>query len=194
MPLLAGGCSPSLSSSSVCNECRAGFRDAQAGRLERFLAKPVEQASRDAGVAGAGTAVIYSLDVFKALCGCALLIMPESELGYFVDALEWVSNPHERSDGPLLEQEATCVVYRAPFWAEQAWMSLARRIEKDVPLPYMVYFLAAGGVVLQISLPLCIRDQDLDGRVVYLPRRSFAVGEDQSFEQARVVEVRVGQG
>ncbi len=194
MPLLAGGCSPSLASSSVCNECRAGFRDAQAGRLERFLAKLLEEARRGEGGAGAPAAAIYSLDVFKALCGCALLIMPESELGYFVDTLEWVSNPDERGDGRLLEADAACVVYQVPFWAERSWMSLERRIEKDVPLPYMVYFVALRGVLLQISLPLCIRDQDLDGRVVYFPRRSFAMGEGQSFEQARMLEFQVGRG
>jgi Protein of unknown function (DUF2934) len=191
MALLAGGCSPSLSSSSVCNECRAGFRDAQAGRLERFLAKLTEEASRTAGGAAAGVSAIYSMEVFKALCGCALMIMPESDLGYFVDTLEWVSNPDERGDGRLLAADAACVVYQVPFWAERSWMSLERRIEKDVPLPYMVYFLAAGGVLMQISLPLCIRDQDLDGRVVYFPRRSYAVGEGESFEPARMREVRV---
>jgi hypothetical protein len=65
---------------------------------------------------------------------------------------------------------------------------LPRRIDKDVPLPYMVYFLAVRGVVLQASLPLCNRDQDLDGCAVRVPRRSFAAGEGGSFEQAGVME------
>ena len=194
MPLLAGGWSPSLASSSVCNECRNAVRDAQADRLERFRTVLAEGASRFDGSAAAALSATYSLTVFKALAGCALLIMPQSELSYFVDTLEWVSNPHDKSDGRLLEQDATCVVYLAPFWAERSWISLERRIEKDAPLPYMVSLLAVGGVLMQISLPLCIRDQDLDGRAVRIPRRSFTEGEGESFEQARVHEFRLERG
>ena len=193
-PLLAGGWSPSLASSSVCNECRTGFRDTQAARLERFRAVMAEGAGRSAAFGRVGSPEIYSLEVFKALTGCALLIMPESELGSFVDTLEWVSNPHDRRDNRLLEGDATCVVYLARFWAERSWISLARRIEKDAPLPYMVSLLAVGGVLIQISLPLCIRDQDLDGRPLHIPRRSFTEGEGESFQQARVLEFRLERG
>ena len=60
--------------------------------------------------------------------------------------------------------------------------------QNDAPFPYMIFFLAQGGVVLQVQLPLCIRDQDLDGRPVALLRRSFTSPETgQSFEQARIV-------
>ncbi len=194
MPLLARGSSPSLASSSVCNECRNGFRDAQVDRLARFMAVLAEGVGRSDGSARAGRPAMYSLTVFKALAGCALLIMPESELSYFVDTLEWVSNPHDASDSRLLERDASCVVYLAPFWAERSWISLARRIEKDAPLPYMVSLLAVDGVLIQISLPLCIRDQDLDGRPSLIPRRSFAEGEGESFEQARVLEFRPERG
>ena len=137
---------------------------------------------------------MYSLTVFKALAGCALLFMPASELSYFVDTLEWVSNPDDANDSRLLERDATCVVYLAPFWAERSWISLARRIEKDAPLPYMVSLLAVGGVLMQISLPLCIRDQDLDGRDVHAPRRSFAEGEGDSFQHARMLVFRLDRG
>jgi hypothetical protein len=194
MPLLAGGLSPSLASSSVCNECRKGFRDAQADGLERFRAVLAEGAGRTDGCTRAGLSAMYSLTVFKALAGCALLMMPGSELSYFVDTLEWVSNPHDASDSRLLERDAACVVYLAPFWAERSWISLSRRIDKHAPLPYMVSLLAVGGVLMQISLPLCIRDQDLDGRSVRIPRRSFTDGERESFEQARALEFRVERG
>ncbi len=194
MPLLAGGSSPSLASSSMCNECRNGFRDAQADRLERFWMDLAEGAGQRDGSARAGRSANYSLAVFKALAGCALLIMPASDLSYFVDTLEWVGNPHDASDSRLLERDATCVVYLAPFWSERSWISLARRIEKDAPLPYMVSLLAVGGVLMQISLPLCIRDQDLDGRSVRIPRRSFTEGEGESFQQARMLEFGLERG
>ena len=120
--------------------------------------------------------------------------MPESELGYFMDALEWVSNPDADSDGALFEADATCVVYLAPFLGEGSWTSIVRRIDQRVALPYMIFYLAMSGVLLQVQLPLCIRDQDLDGRTVPVPRRSFVAGEGGSFELARALEFRVSRG
>jgi hypothetical protein len=110
--------------------------------------------------------------------------MPESELRYFVDTLEWVSNPDPHFDEPLLREESTCLVYSADFLRDKSWTSLARRTQNDAPFPYMIYFLAQGGVVLQVRAPLCIRDQDLDGRLVRVPRRSFTSPEGRPFEQA----------
>jgi hypothetical protein len=194
MELLAGGCSPTLCTAAVCNECRTAFRDVQAARLERFRAVLAEWATRSAAGDGARAPEGYSPDVFKSLVACALSIMPESEIGFCADALEWVSNPDAESDGALLERDANCLVYQAPFWGERSWTAIARRIDNDVPLPYLIYFLAVRGVILQISLPLCIRDHDLDGREVRVPRRSFAVGEGESFEEARVKEFSVTRG
>jgi hypothetical protein len=82
-------------------------------------------------------------------------------------------------------------VYFAPFWGERSWTTIAtiaRRIDKHLPLPYAIYFQAVRGVILQIPLPLCVRDRDLNGWEVRFPRRRFAVLKGQSFEEARVVE------
>ena len=120
--------------------------------------------------------------------------MPESELGYFMDALEWVSNPDVDSDGALFEADATCVVYLAhTSWAKVSWTSIVRRT-RPARIPYMIFYLAMSGVLLQVQLPLCIRDQDLDGRTVPVPRRSFVAGEGGSFELARALEFRVSRG
>ena len=73
----------------------------------------------------------------------------------------------------------------------RSWTSLARRTENNAPFPYMIYFLAQGGVVLQVQLPLCIRDQDLDGRLVQIPRRSFTSPDGRPFEQTRPWELRL---
>jgi hypothetical protein len=193
-PLLAGGRSPSLYTAAVCNECQAAFRDAQAAGLERFRQSLVERAALCTGREGPSEPHHYSLTVFKALIGCALLVMPESELGYFMDALEWVSNPDADSDGALFEADATCVVYLTPFLGEGSWTSIVRRMDPGAALPYMIYYLAVSGVLLQVQLPLCIRDQDLDGRPVPVPRRSFVAGEGGSFELARALEFRVSRG
>jgi hypothetical protein len=191
MPLLAGGYSPAFYTAAVCDECRASFRDGQAARLQQFLAVLSEDAGRVARGDGGCAPGVYSLDVFKSLVACALSIMPESELGFFADALEWVSNPDAQSDGALLERDAKCLAYLVPFWNERSWTTIERRIDSDVPLPYTIYFLAVRGVMLQIQIPLCVRDQDLDGREVRVPRRSFAVGEVESFDEARVREFRL---
>jgi hypothetical protein len=134
------------------------------------------------------------LTVFKALVACALTIMPESELRYFVDTLEWVSNPDAERDAQVFSVEATCRLYSASFLRDSSWTSLARRKENHAPVPYMIFFLAQGGTLLQVSLPLCIRDQDLDGRSVSLLPRSFDAGDGPSFEQAHSWELGLGSG
>jgi Protein of unknown function (DUF2934) len=185
-PVVGGGLETSLFTEAICDECQSAFRDAIDHEFTRF----------QGALLGAGTDISsgkhlhtpphYSLDVFKSLVACALTIMPESELRYFVDALEWVSNPDSDCDASLLRAEATCLVYSAAFLRDQSWTSLARRAKNDAPFPYMIFFLAQGGVVLQVHLPLCIRDQDLDGRLIHVPRRAFTSPEGSPFEQACV--------
>ena len=85
-------------------------------------------------------------------------MMPGAELPYFIDALEWVSNPDHEADDQLLEG-AECWVYRAPFLGEGAARAhLARRVEDETPVPYMIYFLASDGLMVQLPLPMCLRD------------------------------------
>jgi hypothetical protein len=190
-PVLAGGQICSLCTEAVCDECQAGFRDAQGAQIERFRKSVGEDATRMTREDSSRGRGGYTLAVFKSLVGCALAIMPENELGYFVDTVEWVSNPDPEFDGRLLHQDATCLVYLAPFLGQRSWASIARRVENDAPLPYMISFLALAGVVIQVQLPMCIRDQDLDGRLVRVPRRSFTNGEGETFEGARVLEFRL---
>ena len=63
----------------------------------------------------------------------------------------------------------------------EPWISLARRIDDEVPFPYMVSFLSWGGIVVQTALPMCLRDQDLDGRCAGCRRRSLIVRRGASF-------------
>jgi hypothetical protein len=102
-----------------------------------------------------------------------------------------VSNPDPDRDGPLFREQATCLVYAADFLREQSWTALARRVEKHALFPYMIFFLAHGGIVLQVQVPLCIRDHDLDGRPVRIPCRSFSAGESDRFEQAQQFELPI---
>ena len=53
---------------------------------------------------------------------------------------------------------------------------LSCRTEKDAPFPYMLFFLGAERLILQVHLPLCALDEDLDGTEVHMPQRSFSTG------------------
>ena len=191
MPLVKGR-GTSLRTEGICEECHSGFYDALADQLMRFQDSLATAARERTALPRPRATEVYTLAVFKSLAACALAIMPESELRYFVDALEWVSNPDSDFDGRLLRKEAACLVYSADFLRDRSRISLARRIGNDVPIPYMVFFLARSGVVLQVQLPLCLRDQDLDGRPAFFPERSFVSAEGQSFEQAQARELEIG--
>ena len=49
-------------------------------------------------------------------------------------------------------------------------------MEEDAPYPYMLFFLGAERLILQMHLPLCVLDEDLDGTEVHMPQRSFSTG------------------
>jgi Protein of unknown function (DUF2934) len=181
----------SLYTEAICDDCHSTFRAGLAQEFRQLQdSLPGALSENPSGLRMPGSPH-YSINVFKSLIACALTIAPENELRYFVDTLEWVSNPGPDCDAPLLHDDATCLVYSAAFLRDQSWTSLARRVENDAPFPYMLYFLAHGGVVLQVQVPLCIRDQDLDGRPVQIPRRSFMSQEGRPFEQARAWELRL---
>ena len=128
--------------------------------------------------------------VFKSLVTSALLIMPESELAFFTDTLEWVNNPDHEYDAELFAG-TYCHVYRTPWTTERSSISLARRIDDDAPFPYIVCFLSWRGLVVQISVPLSVRDHDLDGRGACLPVRSLTAGEGWEFREARPTVLRL---
>jgi hypothetical protein len=193
-PVVAGALESSLLSEAICEECRSTFRSRLAEEFKLFQIALLGGATHADSRGGSRASSVYSIAVFKSLVACALTIMPERELRYFVDALEWVSNPASQRDAALLQEEALCLAYQAEFLRNRSWTSLARRTEHTAPFPYMIYFLAQGGVVLQVRLPLCVRDEDLDGRHIRLPRRSFTSRDDQPFAQARAWELRPGCG
>ena len=114
--------------------------------------------------------------------------MPESELSYFADTLEWIGNPDHAADAPLFAG-TTCRVDFAPLVPLRSWISLAKRAHDELPLPYTLCFLARRGIVLQFHVPLCTRDQDLDGRKVRMPRRPFTEGKDSPFERIRFFSI-----
>jgi hypothetical protein len=184
--IVQGSPSTSLFSCQICDECQADCRDPLAAHCET-LWKTLAAGSDSDQVVLRG---IDSLAVFKSLVTSAMLIMPDEELAYFTDTLEWVNNPdHEYDAGHFAGTE--CHLYVAPFLREQSWASLARRIDDESPFPYMVCFLCRGGIVVQISVPLCVRDHDLDGRSSIVPVRSLTGGEGPHFRATSPAVLRL---
>jgi hypothetical protein len=118
-----------------------------------------------------------------------MLIMPERELAYFTDTLEWLSNPDHEYDADMFAG-ASCLVY-GDAAGQQPVTTLVRRVDDDAPVPYVLYFVANRGTIVQISVPLCVRDHDLDGRGTELPCRSLTTGEGPHFAEIRPRAVRL---
>jgi hypothetical protein len=176
-PVVQGLPQALLHSKRVCDECQADCRDALAVHCENFWR--TLHATRDAYQVVLRRDV-DSLAVFKSLVASALLVMPETELAYFTDTLEWVNNPDHEYDGALLA-DTDCHVYWDPSPPVRSWISLARRVDDEAPFPYMVAFISWDGVVVQISVPMSVRDQDLDGRGARLLQRSLIRGDGPHF-------------
>jgi len=173
----------SLLSAEICQECQAECRDPLVDDLARFWESLGPGAAIREKQAGRRANGGFSLGAYKSLVASALLILPDREMPYFLDAIEWVGNPERDADERLFAG-ATCRAYLAPDHDDGPWVSLARRIDDDAPLPYMIALVACHGVIVQFHLPLCSRDEDLDGRSLPLPERSFAWGQGWSFRQA----------
>jgi hypothetical protein len=173
----------SLFSEALCDECHQGCLEPLTPGFSRFWQALADEAAGRAGDGGPPESVLYNTVVLKSLVASALLIMPEAELRYFVDALEWLSNPNHDDDARLFIG-AVCHVQFVPFLKDRSWTGLARRIDDQLPLPYMLYSLGRDGVVVQIAIPLCIRDQDLDGQIVRMPVRPFTHGHGSGFQES----------
>jgi hypothetical protein len=152
-----------LFTAEVCGECREQVLGPLEPEFLRF-ARPYL-----AGAAPAAARAAVPITAFKALIAMALLLLPEPELQYVEDAIEWVANPdHDLDAGVLGPWE--CRLHVLPNDASRAWVALARRADDDAPLPYLLFFLGTGRAVFEAPLPLGVRDDDLDGAPVALPR------------------------
>ncbi len=164
----------SLLTAEVCEDCQSDWRDGLEEEFRRFWSR-LEHGRP-----------YFTVASFKALVAGAILILPDRERPDFVDTLEWVSNPDHDADDRLLDG-AGCLVYRATFLGEGARASLVRRVDDDDPVPYMLYFLACDGIMVQVELPMCLRDEDLDGRAIERPERILSAGRGSEFRETRAV-------
>jgi hypothetical protein len=173
----------SLLTAEICEECQAECRDPLVDDLARFWESLGSDEATRENHADRRASGGFSLGAYKSLVASALLILPDREMPYFLDAIEWVGNPDRGADERLFAG-TTCRAYRAPDPYDGSWVSLDRRIDDSAPLPYMIALVSCNGVIVQFHLPLCSRDEDLDGRWAHLPERLFVWGHGWSFRQA----------
>ena len=138
-----------------CDDCHAQFEQSVGGHLDRFVASVV---TNSAGHANAYTPVA----AFKGLIRASLALVPDEEAEFFEAAVEWVGNPDHDLDSRSIPG-TECVVHRLTEPLVFSWAALARRSDDEMPFPYMLAFFGVGLVVFQVPLPLCVRDEDLEG-------------------------------
>ncbi|MHC5541350.1 DUF2934 domain-containing protein, partial [Singulisphaera rosea] len=151
----------SLFSAETCEECRSLFEEEVDPGLVEFL--------RSSRSNRWGSRHPLSVAALKALAKTALTLMPRRELPTFESAIEWVGNPDHDFDVNLFEAHdgflhVSSVTFSHP------WVALARKVEDDAPMPYMLLFLGTSDVVVQIPVPLCMSDEDLDGETLIIPK------------------------
>ena len=159
----------SLFTAEVCDDCHAQFRAGLESDLERFT-----RPAREGRGARGATQPFVPVAAFKGLALAALAVLPEGEMGAFEDAIEWVSNPDHGLDSRSI-RGIDCTVHALPAAMPFSWIALARRVEEDQPMPYLLAFAGTGRAVFQIAMPLCTRDEDIEGEWI-VPRVASPFG------------------
>jgi hypothetical protein len=191
-PVLAGlAGARSLLTAEVCAECQLECLDPLDDDFGRFWKTLRTVLVEGDPLHASPYRNFVTIAAFKSLIAGALLVVPEAELMYFPDTLEWLSNPDHDYDARLFTG-ISCQVFDASFSTEQPSMSLAKRIDDDAALPYMNYLIVCDGIAVQVPLPLCLRDQDLDGRLVSILERPRAASDGRAFGESRRVVLALG--
>jgi hypothetical protein len=190
LPGLAG--KSSLLTAEVCDECQVECLDLLEDDFKQFWKTLRTLLSNGDARRDLPGRTAVSVAAFKSLIANALLVIPEAELMYFPDTMEWLNNPDHDCDASLFAG-TSCQVFDAPYSNHRAWISVARRLDDDAPLPYLICLVASGGIVVQVPLPLCLRDQDLDGRLVSLPEPPLSLGDSPTFGESRCVVLALGE-
>ena len=173
IPELVGNAS--LFTRDLCDECAKQFAETIDAEFVRFWESLAALRTGTASFREIRAPTAVPIAAYKSLIRMALTLMPEPELSSFTDTIEWVGNPDHTFDHSLFDS-ASCLVYQAHVPSIAAWAGVSCRMEEDAPYPYMLFFLGAERLILQMHLPLCVLDEDLDGTEVHMPQRSFSTG------------------
>lgn len=166
LPRILGGWP--VFSADICDDCHGQFQESMDDDLDTFLGA-MKQGNPPRRV---------PIAALKGLTRLALGFVPREELDYFADAMEWVINPDHEFDrdalGPLRPQlERSDQPFPSP------WAAVLRRVEEDDPFPYLLFFLGVGNHVVTLPVPLCQRDEDLEGLEPIVPLAGCSLGLDE---------------
>jgi hypothetical protein len=169
----------SLLSFEVCDDCHAQYGKSVGTHLDRFVEAVRRGDLRDRSH--------DPIAAFKGFARAALAVVPEGELQYFEDAIEWVGNPDHDLDSRTIGG-LECYLHRLAEPSPFSWVAAARRIEEDGPYPYLLAFFGTVDLVFQVALPLCVRDEDLEVSWI-VPRSAspFGVGRGPIASRVSVI-------
>ena len=108
--------------------------------------------------------------VYKCLTKMAISIMPEEELNNFRDAIDWINaETHTSKSFEGLDSSLKFCLLRVtpgsmPYRGMHTFL-LKRKLE-TTPVPYIIYVVAFGNLLLQIIIPSPQKDEILDGKQV----------------------------
>ncbi len=168
-----------------CHDCRTSYEADLAPSFEAF-ARPLVSGSTSWPRAGLPIAAL------KAILRLAIAFLPATELEFFTDTIEWLSNPDHAQDAPRLG-DLGCHVYFTPAPIAAPFAALARRVDDEAPWPYMLFFLASSRVVFQTHLPLSPRDEDHEDAGLRGPELSMSLGHGPAHRASRCVFVPVAR-
>jgi hypothetical protein len=174
---------PSLFTAEVCDECQADCLAPLDVELKKFWKALRTILEADPARRALSNRKGLSVAALKSLIAPAFLIIPQFELMYFPDALEWINNPDHDCDASLFAG-ISCQAYDARSSAQRPSISVAKRLADGSPLPYMLCLIQSRGIAVQVPLPLCLRDQDLDSRLVTVPDPPLSLGDRQAFVES----------
>jgi hypothetical protein len=157
----------SLLAECECDECHELFKDSLVDDFEEFT-RPFRTGVYNGSRPGGTARRSISIAALKCLARMALSIMPEDEVDFFQDTIEWVVNPDHDLDRRSF-RGLGCLLHVAPE-TSSPWTALARRLDDDAPFPYMLFFIGTANVVFETAVPLCVRDEEYDGEDLIVPR------------------------
>jgi hypothetical protein len=124
--------------------------------------------------------------VFKCLAKMALAIMPFGELSNYRSAIAWILDP-DHSRPTVAFQNLGCYLYFAPSPFPHPWAAVLRRMDPSAPLPYMLFMIANGQLMIEVYLPLCENDRHIEGQVVTVPKYDLTMMPGQENSTCKVI-------
>ncbi|GIW87908.1 MAG: hypothetical protein KatS3mg108_2232 [Isosphaeraceae bacterium] len=141
----------------VCLACQESFETSLAAPLERFIA---------AVRSGLPPSTIPT-QAYKGLVSALLTMMPPALLELFPDALEWASQPEaDRLDAELARRG---VLVHSLDQRQIPWSAILVKTDDAMPMPHVLAFLGLETATIELPMPLCVRDEDLDGETIFEP-------------------------